>query len=1158
MIAVRHAIRETEMHKSLVLFIHGLKGAAAGTWEKFPDLVRQDAELGRKYDVAHFDYSTGIVGRCPALAIIAQSLKTEVEHRYADYGDIAIIAHSQGGLVARQYIADRINAGQRIPVRRLLTFGTPNQGSILANVMQHLPGTSRQVEALAFDSDFLLALAKAWGQARADTRVLTKYVVAADDRIVGPTSAMGPRWSPDYEVVSGVGHVALVKPTSPSHTSFLVAKRFLLEDPVLPGALEADYRPPLLHYKYVEHSEASRFVFGARVLPFVGRESELAKLTEFLADPEQPFRWMVLHGSGGVGKSRLALELCIAVGDEHEWHAGFLHQEAAEPDWGRWQPIVPTLIVIDYAARDTERTGRMMRALSGRGPADGTARLATPVRALLVERTDSGDWLDRVIGTGTTGHRVLAARARTNIQLATISDPWPLIEFVLKDAGKPLPEREKSLETLSSIDKERRPLFAHFMADALAAGRDVRQIDASRLLDDVIERWRDKFWRPAGAGAAEERTLALATMTGGLQVAEIANLKDVLLVRWDVDRHPEAFRAMTGQPAAEIIAPLEPDIVGEYFALECLARQNLADGDRVRLCDHAWHLEPFGMQRFSERAHRDFPKHAMLVYFRKLPAGRGQPQFAWAASGANLISNLYSHEPGAARALLEEMRAVAATHNEDLLWEHHRNAAKNLFYHLTLRQSSTPDDRATAQALLDVARVPVLVQVLAAAALGLFDRRARLGLFDRCQFHPNEWREMLDDVRTVAKVELTYLQLRDSIALGPEKEYLSRQNELLATPSRMDDLLVRPSARPITPLYLLDNHFRIVDWNTAFAIAFDRTMEGRKGRGVLEWTYFLDNYEEVLEHGVKMFGDANRLPAIDVEKIEYTSQRYGKLTAIKRAHQIPDDNGACLAWLVTLDVKFSDQERHDAFHHDLIRVLGLDLMWSEYAISYDRVLNSTRVYPELLEKMIGGYEGVARISEDARILDLGAGTGSLAHRLITTGRDRVIFALENNDFMLEVLRSKCQRFLRTDAESGGVIALKQYITSLYGLDDDYFDYVLLNVLYAAVDADACLKEAWRVLKPGGELRLTGPRKDTKVNVLFDRITEDLKEANKFAELQTDYRRVQQIAEEHLRPMLHRWSTQEVEQMILAAGFSKIVYSSEALFAGQGMFVCAVK
>src|SRR5690242_20747551 len=50
----------------------------------------------------------------------------------------------------------------------------------------------------------------------------------------------------------------------------------------------------------------------------------------------------------------------------------------------------------------------------------------------------------------------------------------------------------------------------------------------------------------------------------------------------------------------------------------------------------------------------------------------------------------------------------------------------------------------------------------------------------------------------------------------------------------------RPSAYPMTPMYLLDNAFRIIDWNEAFTVAFDRTMEGRKGRGVLEWTYFLD------------------------------------------------------------------------------------------------------------------------------------------------------------------------------------------------------------------------------------------------------------------------------------------------------------------------------
>src|SRR5262249_15820647 len=102
-------------------------------------------------------------------------------------------------------------------------------------------------------------------------------------------------------------------------------------------------------------------------------------------------------------------------------------------------------------------------------------------------------------------------------------------------------------------------------------------------------------------------------------------------------------------------------------------------------------------------------------------------------------------------------------------------------------------------------------------------------------------------------------------------------------PTLADDLLVRPSAYPMTPMYLLDNAFRILDWNEAFTIAFDRTMEGRKGRGVLEWTYFLDNYQEVLDHGVRRFGDANALPPVDVEPIAYTSQRYGKLTATKRA-----------------------------------------------------------------------------------------------------------------------------------------------------------------------------------------------------------------------------------------------------------------------------------
>jgi hypothetical protein len=240
------------------------------------------------------------------------------------------------------------------------------------------------------------------------------------------------------------------------------------------------------------------------------------------------------------------------------------------------------------------------------------------------------------------------------------------------------------------------------------------------------------------------------------------------------------------------------------------------------------------------------------------------------------------------------------------------------------------------------------------------------------------------------------------------------------SPTVTEDLLVRPSAYPMTPMYLLDNAFRILDWNEAFTVAFDRTMEGRKGRSVLEWTYFLDNYNEVLDHGVKAFGDTNELLPIDVETIRYTSQRYGEPTATKRTYQIPDDEKACLAWLITLDVKFSDEKQRAAYQRDLIRVLGLDLMWTEYAVIYDRVLSRSRVYSELLDTFFCGYDGVRKIPEDARILDLGAGTGNFALRLMTTGRDRAIVAVENNRHMLEMLRAKCQKFLRTDPSAVGI------------------------------------------------------------------------------------------------------------------------------------------
>jgi ribosomal protein S10 len=651
--------------KKLVLFIHGLGGAADKTWKKFPDLLREDAEITEQYDVAAIDYSSGPFGSKPGLPICAGILKSEIEHRYSAYSDseIALIAHSQGGLVARFYIAERINSKEPLRAKRLLTFATPHQGSGFATLLQWVPFASQQTEDLDPNSEFMRELAVAWGQAKADRRVLTKYVVAAGDAIVGQVSAMGP-WSPGYEVVSGDGHRAVVKPETAHHTSFLIAKKFLLEDSLQPGGVEADYTAPVLSRPYLPSNDRTRFIFSARVLEFKGRDAEKSILADFLGGAEQPFRWMVMHGLGGVGKSRLALELCLAVRDE--WHAGFLPQEGWEPDWGRWQPLMPTLIVIDPAARDTARTGQLLRALAGRGPAEATARLAAPVRVLLLERTGEGEWLKKIMGEETKKAQLELARA-PNLLLTTIDDPWPIFEFVLNEKSKPLPDKAETLAALAEIDSERRPLFAYFMADAIARGVDIRHFDAARLLEEVIEHGRDAYWKPAGADPKDERLLAVATMASGMPVAALDQITEKLLPSWDIDRHPSIFLAMTGQEPGENIPPLEPDIVGEHFVLACLGQNSLLDANRARLCNLAWRLKPLDMAQFMLRAHRDLPDHPVLPWVRKSPTSAGEQQLFWAFAAVDLMIDLAPRDPDAAGALLSEMRGVAVA--ADGYWE---------------------------------------------------------------------------------------------------------------------------------------------------------------------------------------------------------------------------------------------------------------------------------------------------------------------------------------------------------------------------------------------------------------------------------------------------------------------------------------------------------
>lgn len=276
---------------------------------------------------------------------------------------------------------------------------------------------------------------------------------------------------------------------------------------------------PLLDLGGDPDTETSRFSYRARHAAFVGRDHEIEGLRHFVG-LDCPFAWRLVHGPGGTGKSRLAFEFMRGLGAG--FAAGFLREaEAKRFDWARWRPRKPTVMTIDYPARNPDVTAKVICALAKRTDLDRV----TPVRVLLLERTAEGPWLETVsclakssrVPVGDTRHVGEDA-------LATVEDVWEIVRGLFEKAGQVAPDREATTELLHEIDPLGRPLFAAFLADALIRGRDPRGWDRLRLVEDVLAYERDKYWTPAGVERPEKRLAALVTMADGLPVGTCREL----------------------------------------------------------------------------------------------------------------------------------------------------------------------------------------------------------------------------------------------------------------------------------------------------------------------------------------------------------------------------------------------------------------------------------------------------------------------------------------------------------------------------------------------------------------------------------------------------------------------------------------------------------
>ena len=426
--------------------------------------------------------------------------------------------------------------------------------------------------------------------------------------------------------------------------------------------------------------------YTRRAMRVVGRDVEWDRLQSFV-EADKPFAWLQLAGVAGQGKSRLALELMLAL-REKNWLVGFLNDgDVAEFDeeWREWQPSRPTLLIVDYVIGRDRSVGLILRQLARRNE-----ELRLPVRLLLLERQrwDHGE----ALSAGSTERLGLSGRAEWFVALTERHDgadaalsQTRFAEGVIELTKLGLPDlvsivrRIAATESaavvlddsrmeaeLTRIDADGRPLYAYFLGETLARNPTRYGWTLEDLLDGVLHKDCAQRWRAAFADAPPEigeddpaaRLAVIATMCGGVDCTHARTLGAPF------DAGPKIRRralVMTDGPAtagvpANVISPLQPDILGEWFVL-----RSIRDGLPLKvLCDAAWRTSPHGMARFLERLVQDFPAHGITAdLLKQPPPGEGAAD-AYALVSASIVFLLAKARIDIPANLIEMLKRSAA------------------------------------------------------------------------------------------------------------------------------------------------------------------------------------------------------------------------------------------------------------------------------------------------------------------------------------------------------------------------------------------------------------------------------------------------------------------------------------------------------------------
>lgn len=281
------------------------------------------------------------------------------------------------------------------------------------------------------------------------------------------------------------------------------------------------------------------------IVPFKGRDHELRGLLDWCADPHAE-RLRLLVGPGGVGKSRLAVELAKRLDDS--WGYIEVRDDDEATTLSRWREISigKVLLVVDYA-----ETRVNLPTLLQEVAADSGRR----VRVLLLART-AGEWWQQLGAQGARVRQMVTA-AGEGIALADEISPSASNRVTVSEAAlhfaRALKVPAPKQISVELDDGPQRMLDLHAAA-LVTVLRSISHAESTSstlrvrdILDELLGHER-RFWvqsahaRGLSSGpygltiATIEQTVATGTLLGARNRAEAADV---------VGRVPDGAATMT-------------------------------------------------------------------------------------------------------------------------------------------------------------------------------------------------------------------------------------------------------------------------------------------------------------------------------------------------------------------------------------------------------------------------------------------------------------------------------------------------------------------------------------------------------------------------------------------------------------------------------------